>query len=61
MARHRTGSEVTASGQTHEVTLLIDGKVVAKWTTTGKVEVNGTTYTDDANVPMAPAMAEKPQ
>jgi hypothetical protein len=43
------------------VTLSVDGKIVGKWSTTGKVEVNGTIYSTDSAAPMAPPLMEKPQ
>jgi hypothetical protein len=41
------------------VTLLIDGKVVGKWTTTGKVEVNGSTFNGDGTSSAPPPLMER--
>jgi hypothetical protein len=45
----------------HRVTLVIDGKVVGQWTTTGKVEVNGAAVNGIDATPTPPALRELPQ
>jgi hypothetical protein len=54
-------SEAAAPGQKHEVTLIIDGKVAGQWTTTGKIEVNGSTFNGTDSTPPPPALRELPQ
>ena len=64
--RPQRDSNPAAPPQTHEVTLLIDGKVAAKWTTTGNIEVNGERFvgppgTTAPNTMAPPALTEKAQ
>jgi hypothetical protein len=60
-ARPDARSEAAQPGQMHRVTLVIDGKVVGQWTTTGKVEVNGAAVNGIDATPTPPALRELPQ
>jgi hypothetical protein len=65
-ARVQRDSNPAAPSQTHEVTLVIDGKVAAKWTTTGNIEINGERFigppgTTAPNAMAPPALTEKAQ
>jgi hypothetical protein len=59
--RPQRDSNPSAPQQTHEVTLIIDGKVAAKWTTTGSIEVNGERYLGEPGAMAPPALTEKSQ